>query len=198
MGNSRVGLAIVMILMCMGSVVCAEADYTDTVNKLNAAIKDQAGKFYHGAYNKLAEISDTYGPRMWGSQTLEDVIVNIYTKAKADGFDNVRLEAVKNFTRWVRGHEELWLHDPRPFPTPLKLIGLGGTVPGDIKANAIVVSNYDELDKIQDQVKGKIVVFNAVWNGYGPTVDYRVYGASHAAKYGAAAALIRSVTPDSI
>lgn len=58
------------------------------------------------------------------------------------GFDNIRLEAVKNFTKWVRVNEELYLHDPRPVVTPLKLIGLGGSVSGHVKAQAIVVSNY--------------------------------------------------------
>ena len=31
---------------------------------------DDKGPFYHGAYEKLAYISDTYGPRMWGSPAL--------------------------------------------------------------------------------------------------------------------------------
>jgi hypothetical protein len=53
-----------------------------------------------------------------------------------------------------------------PAPTPLKVIGLGGTVAGYVKTNAIVVADYDELDKMKDQVKGKIVVYNAVWKSY--------------------------------
>lgn len=51
---------------------------------------------------------------------------------------------------------------------------------------------------MKDQVKGKIVVYNEDWVNYGTTVAYRVSGASRAAKYGALAALVRSVTPDSI
>lgn len=65
--------------------------------------------------------------------------------AKEEGFKNVRLESVKNFTKWVRVNEELYLHSPRPVVTPLKVIGLGGSVSGHVTANAIVVSSYDEL-----------------------------------------------------
>lgn len=65
-------------------------------------------------------------------------------------------------------------------------------------ANAIVVKSFDELESLKDQVKGKIVVYNEDWVNYGTTVQYRVNGASQAAKYGAVAALVKSVTPSSI
>ncbi len=110
----------------------------------------------------------------------------------------MRLEAVKNFTKWVRGTEELWLHSPRPVPTKLKLIGLGGSVPGQVKANVLVVKNYDDLEANKDKVKGKIVVYNPPWMDYGESVSYRSSGAWRASKYGAVAALVRSVTPESI
>lgn len=48
------------------------------------------------------------------------------------------------------------------------------------------------------QAKGKIVVFNEPYVSYGETVKYRSYGAVEAAKLGAVATLIRSVTPFSI
>ena len=37
---------------------------------------------------------------------------------------------MKNFTKWVRGKESLILKSPRPVPTALDVIGLGGTVAG--------------------------------------------------------------------
>lgn len=194
-------LALVLCLL----VVSAEKDYTDFVKTLQSSIQDTKGIFRHKAYERLANLSDTYGPRMWGSAVLESAIKDLYNQAVAEGFDNVRLEPVVNFTKWVRGVESLTLYSPRPTPTPLKLIGLGGSVPGyhlkifrNVRANAIVVRNWDELDAVKDQVKGKIVVYNEDWVNYGTTVDYRVNGASRAARYGALAALVRSVTPDSI
>lgn len=80
----------------------------------------------------------------------------------------------------------------------MKLIGLGGSVPGDVQGNVVVVSDYSELDAMKDKVKGSIVCFNNKWTGYGATVDYRINGPSRAAAYGATAVLLRSVTPFSI
>lgn len=82
--------------------------------------------------------------------------------------------------------------------TPLDVIGLGGSAAGHVKANAIVVNNYTHLEQVKDKIKGKIVVYNQKWTTYGESVQYRSSGAVRAAKYGAVAALVRSVTPVSI
>lgn len=51
---------------------------------------------------------------------------------------------------------------------------------------------------MKDKVNGKIVCYNNKWIDYGSSVDYRVNGASRAAKYGAKAILVRSVASSSI
>ena len=45
----------------------------------------------YAAYERLAYISDTYGPRLWGSDSLEQVILEIHKMAKEVGFDDVHL-----------------------------------------------------------------------------------------------------------
>jgi carboxypeptidase Q len=100
---------------------------------------------------------------------------------------------------WVRGREsaELLL----PTPHRINLLGLGGSVgtpAGGLTADVVVVGSFDELDKLGDAVKGKIVLFDVPYQGYGRTVVYRHDGASKAAKYGALAALLRSVGPVSL
>jgi len=51
------------------------------------------------------------------------------------------------------------------------------------------------LDKLPDsEVKGKVVVFNPGWHGYGVGSMYRTGGASRAAARGAVAMLVRSAT----
>jgi hypothetical protein len=50
--------------------------------------------------------------------------------ADKEGFENIRLEPVANFTKWVRGKEELTLNSPRPNPQKLSLIGLGKSISG--------------------------------------------------------------------
>ena len=118
------------LLVFLISQTFCEKNYTDFVQTIKKSIEDPTSVFYHSAYERLAFISDTYGPRMWGSEVLEKVIDEVYKMAKDEGFDDVRLEPVSNFTKWVRGEEELILHEPRPTPTKLNLIGLGGSVSG--------------------------------------------------------------------
>jgi len=69
----------------------------------------------------------------------------------------------------------------------LVMLGLGnsvGTPPGGIEAEAVVVRSFDELDARGAALKGKIVVYNVPWTGYGETVRYRGAGASRAAAHG--------------
>jgi carboxypeptidase Q len=81
------------------------------------------------------------------------------------------------------------------------MLGLGNSVgtPADgITAEAVVVRSFEELDRLGEQVRGKIVVYNAPYANYGASVAYRWGGASRAARYGAVAALVRSITPVSL
>lgn len=67
-----------------------------------------------------------------------------------------------------------------------------------IQAEVLVVKSFEELKQRASEAEGKIVVFNQPFVSYGETVAYREYGASEAAKAGAVATLIRSITPLSI
>jgi carboxypeptidase Q len=93
-----------LLLCCLLLAVltaATEKDYTDFVNDLKSKI--QKAPFKGSAYDRLAYITDTYGPRMWGSMALEQCIYDLASMASNLGFENVRLEQVKNFTKWVRG-----------------------------------------------------------------------------------------------
>jgi carboxypeptidase Q len=117
---------------------------------------------------------------------------------KRDGLDNVRGEKVM-VPHWVRGEESLEML--APVPRKLQMLGLGNSVgtPADgITAEVVVVRSFEELDRLGEQVRGKIVLYNAPYVNYGATVEYRVRGASRAARYGAVAALVRSITPVSL
>lgn len=50
--------------------------------------------------------------------------------AQEEQFDNIRLESVANFTKWVRVRESLTMTSPRPTATKLSLTALGGSVSG--------------------------------------------------------------------
>ena len=87
----------------------------------------------------------------------------------------------------------------------LDVIALGnslGSGKNGVKADVIEVKSFDELEFKKDQVKGKIVFYNYPFNqklirtfeAYGDAVSYRSGGPSQAAKYGAVAAIVRSMS----
>lgn len=150
------------------------------------------------AYTRLAYLTDHIGHRLSGSKNLERAIDWAIAEMKRDGLENVRGEKVM-VPHWVRGEESLELLTPSPAKLPM--LGLGnsiGTPAEGISAEAVVVRNFSELEKLGEAGRGKIVVYNAPFTNYGATVQYRGQGASRAARFGAVAALVRSITPVSL
>ena len=166
---------------------------TDAI--INFTVK---GKGQNQTYNRLADFVDKFGSRLTGSQNLENAIDYMLNALSKDGLENVHGEKV-TVPHWVRGKESAQLVKPRQYS--MSILGLGysvGTPPNGITAEAIVVRSFDELKSRASEAKGKIVVYNQDFVSYGVSVAYRSNGASEAAKVGAVASLIRSITPFSI
>lgn len=147
------------------------------------------------AWNRLAELTDTFGPRLSGSKNLEQAIEWAMAEMKKDGFDNVRSEPV-TVPVWIRGRESLEVLEPGARALPL--LGLGdsiGTPPDGIDGEVLVVDSFDELDREAARARGRIVLFNVPFTTYGETVRYRTQGPVRAAQHGAVAMLIRGVGP---
>jgi Zn-dependent M28 family amino/carboxypeptidase len=115
------------------------------------------------------------------------------------GLQNVKVQPVM-VPHWVRGSESgaILTSGQGPVNKPLHMLGLGmsvATPPQGITAEVVFVPSFAALDAMTpEQVKGKIVVFNPGWHGYGVNVAYRVAGPSRAAAKGAVAVLVRSAT----
>lgn len=78
------------------------------------------------------------------------------------------------------------------------MLGLGGSIatPRDgITADVLVVNSFDDLKARAAEARGKIVLYDVPFTTYGATVQYRSLGAIEAARAGAVASLVRSVTP---
>ena len=167
--------------------------YRSTANRIiTTAMVDSS------AWNRLAEMTDKFGSRLSGSESLERTIDWILVQMKNDGLQNVHGEKVM-VPHWVRGEESASLISPRL--APLHMIGLGrsvGTVARGITAPVMTVGSFDELTKRAVEAKGKMVLFDVPFTSYGETVRYRGGAASAAARVGAVAALIRSVSSYSI
>lgn len=164
-----------------------ESHRSDAERLIQAALADSA------AWDRLAELTDTFGPRFSGTEALEQALDWILGEMNKDGLENVRGEPVM-VPRWVRGSEAAALIEPRP--KVLAMLGLGGSVgtpAGGITAEVLVVSSFEDLAAHADEAAGKIVLYDVEWEGYGRTVQYRGRGAVEAARVGAVASLIASV-----
>jgi carboxypeptidase Q len=147
------------------------------------------------AWNRLAVLTETFGNRFSGSESLERAIDWTLAEMSKDQLDGVRGEPVM-VPRWVRGAESAELVSPRRQVLPM--LGLGGSIAtpaAGITADVMVVTSYDDLTRRAAEARGKIVLFNVPFTTYGQTVAYRGGGAVAAARVGAVASIIRSVTP---
>ena len=170
------------------------------------------------AYNNLRTLTKTVGARLsgsagfykaevWGQKALQDAAA-----------DKVWLQECM-VPHWVRGGKDSASWDvttvgatgPRSVAGSnghfkgLDILALGnsvGTGPKGITAPVILIHNFDELEQHKDEIKGKIVFYNYKFNphfvetfqAYSDAVRYRGAGASRAAKYGALAVLVRSMS----
>src|SRR5882757_9541232 len=94
--------------------------YRAPAQKLIAA--SQATDF---AWQRLAELTDTFGNRLSGSENLEKAIDWCVAAMKRDGLENVHKEPVM-VPKWVRGEETLELMAPARQKLPM--LGLGNSV----------------------------------------------------------------------
>jgi carboxypeptidase Q len=191
--------ALISVTASASAQTISDKQRSDAKRLIDAAMADSS------AWGRLAELTDTFGSRLSGSKALEDAIDWILGQMKKDGLANVRGEPVM-VPHWVRGAESATLVTPRS--TPLHMIGLGmsvGTPANGITAPVLVVDSFEDLQKHAADAKGKIVVFDHAFpldvppmEGYRQAVAYRGGAPAAAAKVGAVAALIRSVSSFSI
>jgi carboxypeptidase Q len=186
-------LSIILLAALSAFAAPPEPDRA-TANKLiDAALADDAG------LKRLEYLCYRIGNRLSGSQALDKAIAWSSDEMKAAGLANVRTIPVR-VPHWVRGRESAEMIEP--LAKPLFMLGLGNSVatpPDGITADVVAVSTFDELEKLGRRgVEGKIVLYDAPFVSYGETVKYRTNGASRAARLGAVAALVRSVTPRSL
>lgn len=158
-----------------------------------------AGKAQTSArgWELLVELCDDIGHRLAGSEGLDKAIELTAQRMREGGLD-VRTEPIE-VPVWIRGTEELRL--VAPYEKTLPILALGGSVstPEEgLRAEVLVVRSFDELEERSDEAEGKIVLYDVPFTTYGETVRYRWAGAIEAAKLGAVASLVRSVTPVSL
>ena len=156
-------------------------------------------------YNWLTHLTQI-GGRLAGSPEAAAAVE--YTRQMLDtmNLDSVWLQPCM-VPHWVRGEkEQVRIISSKMGTVELKALALGnsvGTGTDGVAAEVIEVKSRDEVEKLgEEKIKGKIVFYNRpmdpthvrTFRAYGGAVDQRTQGASTAAKYGAVAVLVRSMT----
>jgi len=163
------------------------------------------------AYDNLRVLCKTIGGRLAGSPQIYKAEKWGADALRAAGADKVYLQECK-VPRWVRGGKDsAWVRytstteKPHWLKKRLDVLALGnslGTGPKGVEAWVILINDFEELERRKDEIKGKIVFFNHSFNekyvqtfrAYGEAGPYRWNGPSRAAKYGAVAVVIRSLS----
>jgi Zn-dependent M28 family amino/carboxypeptidase len=155
------------------------------------------------AWDVVESLTTEIGPRPVGSPALQRGRDWGVAKLKALGFQNVHVEAFVT-PAWSRGAESAEVVGP--FPQKLAILGLGNSTPtpaGGITAPIALFTSYQAmLDAPVGSLKGKIAVVTQRMgrtqdgSSYGVVGVQRRAGPAEAAKRGALAYLVQSLSTD--
>ena len=158
------------------------------------------------AYENLRILCETTEGRIAGSPAAAAAVELTRQIMENMDIDTVYLQEM-TVPNWKRGDQETGrIISSKLGNRDISVIALGlsvGTGSLGVSAVVIEVMGLGELEELgREKIKGKIVFFNRpfdqthynTFEGYSGAVDQRVHGPSRAAEYGAAAAIVRSVT----
>ena len=157
------------------------------------------------AYRMPAELT-ALGPRLSGSPQAAAAVEWGRQTMLAVGLENVRLQPV-TVPHWVRGpvEEAAVIGSPTVGDAPLTVCALGGSVGTPelgVVGEVLEVHNFEQVRALGERARGKILFYNRpmdprhlnTFGAYGSAVNQRSRGAVEAAKVGAVAVLVRSMT----
>lgn len=157
------------------------------------------------SYENLRYLCKQIGGRISGSPQAEKAVAWAKEAMIKAGADTVYLVPCM-VPKWVRGVKEQAEATAGSTKEKLSVCALGGSVgtgKKGITAKVIEVNSFEDLEKLSaEKVKGNIVFYNVSFDAslistgsaYGKAVKYRWQGPSKAAKMGAVATLVRSMT----
>lgn len=70
-----------------------------------------------------------------------------------DGLEKVHKEAVANISNWKRNEEWVYMLQPRLLELPM--LGLGGSVAGNVQGQVVAVADREELQLRADEVRDR-------------------------------------------
>lgn len=157
------------------------------------------------SYENLRYLCKNIGQRLSGSANAQKAVDWGKKLMESYGFDRVYLQEVM-VPHWVRGAKEqgVIIDGKKRIPLAIAALGMSVATPAaGITADIIEVHSLKQLDTLgATAIKGKIVFFNRPFDprfimtlrAYGAAGDQRFAGPAAAAKYGAVAVIVRSLT----
>ncbi len=183
----------------MSGITSAQtADHTATVKQLVNEITTSKQSYYN------LSLLDAIGARVSGSKEADLAVQWAKKKMESYGFDKITLDPCQ-VPKWSRGNLEKATLTSGDTTLELAVAALGGSIgtPADgIDAQVIEVHSLSEVSNLgSSRIKGKIVFYNQPmdltidpFEAYGNIVSLRTSGAATAAKYGAVATVLRSLS----
>lgn len=193
-------------LLLLGSLFFCGAVYAQTSDEVFIRKLADEIMVHSEAYENLRVLTKTIGPRLAGSPQMHKAEEWGYQLLKKTGSDSAFKQECM-VPHWERGGTDLAVALlPGNKRKSLDVLALGNTIGTGAKgltAPVLLVNSFEELESKKDQVKGKIVFYNYKFNprfietfySYGDAVKYRGRrGTATAAKYGAVATVVRSMS----
>ena len=158
------------------------------------------------AYENLHYLTKQIGGRLAGSPGMVKAEKWGLKTMQASGADKAWMQECM-VPHWVRGGKD----EAKAVSPELKkemildVVALGNSIgsgKAGVSEQVLLVNSFDELEKKKDEVKGKIVFYNYKFSdtyvntflSYRDAGQYRGQGPSRAAKYGAKAVIVRSMS----
>jgi carboxypeptidase Q len=192
------------LILIFNSFFSVSAQNTDSV-----VIRKMADEIFISGqcYKNEEYLCKKIGARLSGSSAAQKAVEWTCGLMKSYGFDTVYLQDVM-VPHWVRGEKEV-AKVLSAFPSltsSLDVVALGGSIATSregISAEVVEVGSFDELKNLgKEKIAGKIVFYNHPFDVrmphpssmYEEAGKYRYTGAVEAARYGAVASVVRSMT----
>ena len=197
----KILLHVIATVVAMSAAFSQEETIKQNIRAIytEALVKGQS-------YQMLEHLCLKIGHRLSGSPQAAEAVTWTEQKMKQLGFDTVFLQPVM-VPQWTRGKtEKAEIITKKGNPVQVNVLAIGnsvGTGSKGVTAKIVEVKNLSDLEQLgKEKVEGKIVYFSRpfdqshirTFHAYSGAVDQRVFGASEAAKYGAVAVVVRSMS----
>lgn len=188
-----------LVTLCTSHIAYAQ-EFTKAELEMVEKVREHARQS-DLSWQLVESLTTEVGPRLPGTENDKMAVAWAKQKFQKLGFDKVWLEPSK-FPEWRRYHESGFILTPSKQPLHLTALGNSISTPETgLSGEVVLFETFDELIAAPaNSLQGKIAFVNYRMNrdidgnGYGPAVKARNKGAVEAAKKGAIAYMMRSVS----